>query len=166
MLYLDLFRALDEHQVRYLLVGGLAMNLHGVPRMTMDVDLVLTMDEDNLDRFIGCAGAIGLTPLAPVPIAALKDPAQRRHWIEQKNMIAFGLQNRAARVPVMVDILIAPCIDVQAAFARAVTRDMGGISLCVAAIEDMIQLKEGTGRAQDESDIEHLKRVRDRYRDQ
>jgi hypothetical protein len=40
MFYLDLFRSLNDHQVRYLLVGGLAMNLHGVPRMTMDVNLV------------------------------------------------------------------------------------------------------------------------------
>ena len=39
MFYLDLFRALDKHRVNYVLVGGLAMNLHGVPRMTMDVDL-------------------------------------------------------------------------------------------------------------------------------
>jgi hypothetical protein len=29
--------------------------LHGVPRMTMDVDLVLVMNEGNLDRFIACA---------------------------------------------------------------------------------------------------------------
>ncbi len=40
MFYLDLFKALEKHKVRYLLVGGLAMNLHGVPRATMDVDLV------------------------------------------------------------------------------------------------------------------------------
>lgn len=32
MFYLDLFQRLEEQQVRYLLVGGLAMNLHGVPR--------------------------------------------------------------------------------------------------------------------------------------
>jgi hypothetical protein len=121
------------------------------------------MDEGNLDRFIGCASAIGLTPLALVPITALKDPTQRRLWTEQKNMIAFGLQNNAARVPIMVDILIAPCIDVQAAFARAVIREMGGISLSLAAVEDMIQLKEGTGRAQGESDIEHLERVQGQH---
>jgi hypothetical protein len=48
MFYLDLFRCLHEHDVRYLLVGGLAMNLHGVPRMTMDVDLILAMDDANL----------------------------------------------------------------------------------------------------------------------
>ena len=96
MIYLDIFRALDEHRVDYLLVGGLAMNLHGVPRMTMDVDLVLLMDDQNLDRFIACAGQLNLSPCAPVPIAALKNPEQRKTWLEQKHMIAFGLQNTLA----------------------------------------------------------------------
>jgi hypothetical protein len=36
MFYLDIFKALEKHRVRYLLIGGLAMNLHGVPRMTME----------------------------------------------------------------------------------------------------------------------------------
>lgn len=51
MFYLEVFRALEEHKVRYLLVGGLAMNLHGVPRMTMDIDLVIALDTKNLERF-------------------------------------------------------------------------------------------------------------------
>lgn len=162
MLYLDLFRALDEHKVRYLLVGGLAMNLHGVPRMTMDVDLVLAMDDDNLDRFIACAETIGLSPVAPVPLQSLKDADQRQAWVVQKQLIAFALQNRQARIPVMVDVLIAPPIDIEAAFSRAIIRSVGDMPLTIAAIEDMIHLKTGTGRAQDESDIEHLERLRER----
>lgn len=66
------------------------MNLHGVPRMTMDVDLVLAMEDAYLDAFLACARALGLKPQAPVPIEALKDPAQRRQWIETKNVIAFA----------------------------------------------------------------------------
>lgn len=162
MIYLDIFRALHDHQVAYLLVGGLAMNLHGVPRMTMDVDLVLAMDAGNLDRFIGCANSLNLTPSVPVALATLKDPAQRRIWFEQKHMLAFGLQNNHARVPVMVDVLIAPAIDIEQAFARSLTRDLNGLPITLASIEDMIALKTGTGRAQDESDIEHLERIRDR----
>lgn len=160
MIYLDLFRALQEHQVRYLLVGGLAMNLHGVPRMTMDVDLLLVMNDDNLDRFIECAETLHLSPSAPVAITALKDPAQRRFWVEQKHMIAFGLQNAEARVPIMVDVLIAPPVDIEQAWQRAATRDLGDIKVRLASVEDLIALKQGTGRAQDQSDIEHLERIR------
>jgi len=160
MIYLDLFRTLHEHQVRYLLVGGLAMNLHGVPRMTMDVDLVLVMDDANLDRFIACAESLNLAPTAPVALKALKDPVQRQNWQEQTHMIAFGLQNREARIPTMVDVLIAPAIDIDQAFSRAVIRDLDGLPVTLAGIDDMIALKQGTGRLQDESDIEHLERIR------
>lgn len=162
MLYVELFRALADHQVRYLLVGGLAMNLHGVPRMTMDVDLILAMDEENLDHFITCAKTLGLSPVAPVSLNALKDAKLRQQWVEEKHLIAFGLQNNAARIPILVDILIAPNIDIQAAFQRAIIRNLDGVPLTLASVEDMTRLKSGTGRAQDESDIEHLERLRDR----
>ena len=160
MIYLDLFQALHDHKVRYLLVGGLAMNLHGVPRMTMDVDLVLLMDEENLDHFISCAQKLNLEPVAPVKLSAIKDPEQRRIWREQKHMIAFGLQNNQASIPTMVDILIAPALDIANAFSRAIIRDLNGLPVSLAAIDDMITLKSGTGRQQDESDIEHLERIR------
>jgi hypothetical protein len=161
MFYLDLFRALNDHQVRYLLVGGLAMNLHGVPRMTMDVDLVLAMDEGNLDRFIGCASAIGLTPLAPVSMTALKDVEQRRQWVEQKHMVAFALVPASPGAPT-VDILIAPPIDIADALERGLHRHLSEVPVSLAAIEDMIALKSAAGRRQDHDDIEHLERLRDR----
>ncbi|MBK9521494.1 MAG: nucleotidyl transferase AbiEii/AbiGii toxin family protein [Rhodocyclaceae bacterium] len=161
MLYLDLFAALHDYKVRYILVGGLAMNLHGVPRMTMDVDIVLAMDNANLDLFIECARAMKLSPVAPVDLGDLKDPNKRRDWFEHKHMIAFGLQNTVTRPPTMVDVLVAPQIDIAVAFSRAIATQVGNTVVQLASIEDMIQLKTATGRAQDQSDIEHLERLRD-----
>lgn len=158
MFYLDLFRCLQEHQVRYLLVGGLAMNLHGVPRMTMDVDIVLALDDANLDAFIGCARRLGLTPQAPVPLETLKDPEQRLAWIEQKRMIAFAL-NAPDRSGATVDILIKHPLQMESALAAAVVRDVDGVRVPLCGIEDMIKLKSGTGRQQDEADVEHLRRI-------
>ena len=160
MIYLDLFQTLHEHKVRYLLVGGLAMNLHGVPRMTMDVDIILAMDEENLDRFIACANALALSPVAPVKLSDLKNPAQRQEWFEKKRMLAFGLQNTGGRIPVIVDVLIAPPINIEHAFTQAVLRNVGDTPISLACINDMIALKTDTGRSQDESDIEHLERLR------
>lgn len=160
MFYLDLFRALQLHRVDYLLVGGLAMNLHGVPRMTMDVDLVLAMDDANLDRFIACAQSIGLQPVAPVKLHSLKDPAERRSWVESKHMIAFALRAPVGYAPT-VNILIAPPIDIAQAIARSVQKQVGDVPLRLASIEDMIALKTAAGRRQDHDDIAHLKRLAD-----
>lgn len=159
MFYLDLFRCLHERGVRYLLVGGLAMNLHGVPRMTMDVDLILAMDDANLDAFLACARSLALKPQAPVPIEALKDPAQRREWIETRNLIAFAL-NAPGPAGTTVDILVRHALDIETALVAASTRDVDGVPVRLCAIEDMITLKEGTGRRQDAADIEHLRRIR------
>ena len=111
---------------------------------------------------LACAGELELTPTAPVTLSSLKDPEQRKNWREQKHMIAFGLQNTRARIPVMVDVLIAPPLDIEQALARAVERDVDGLSIKLAAVDDMIALKQGTGRLQDISDIEHLERLRGR----
>jgi hypothetical protein len=158
MFYVDLFRCLHERRVRYLLVGGLAMNLHGVPRMTMDVDLILAMDDANLDAFLACAHALALKPQAPVPIEALKDPAQRQQWIASRNLVAFAL---AAPGPAgtTVDILLRHALDIEEALRAAATRVVDGVPVRLCAIEDMIVLKQGTGRRQDASDVEHLRRI-------
>lgn len=159
MFYLDLFRALNDHQVRYLVVGGLAMNLHGVPRMTMDIDLVLAMDEENLDRFIACAEQMKLAPVAPVNLVDLKNPQQRKQWAEEKHMVAFGLQAPAAGAP-LLDILITPAIDVESALQRAVIQTVQEATICIAAVDDLIALKQAARRHQDMDDIQHLERLR------
>lgn len=46
----ELLRSLSEGQVQYVLVGGLAVQLHGFMRSTFDVDLVLAMNDENLAR--------------------------------------------------------------------------------------------------------------------
>jgi len=159
MFYLDLFHALDQHGVDYLLIGGLAMNLHGVPRMTMDVDIVLALDGENLTRFIACATELGLTPQAPVPLAALADPAQRREWIETKKLIAFALNSTVAGTPTL-DVLLVHPLDVAQSLGRAEVRAVDGIPVRLAAIEDMIRLKQAAGRRQDLDDIANLQRLR------
>lgn len=158
MFYLDLFSAFERHRVRYLLVGGLAMNLHGVPRTTMDIDLVIALDDRNKESFVAVCTELRLRPVAPVTLAELFDAAKRREWMVNKNMVAFGLKPPDARGPT-VDVLIEPALDLEAAFARALWRDLGAVRVALASVEDLIRLKENTGRAQDQSDIEHLRRI-------
>lgn len=159
MFYVDLFRCLHTHEVRYLLAGGLAMNLHGVPRMTMDVDLVLALDDSNIDGFQRCAQELGLKPQAPVALESLKDSDQRRSWIEEKHLIAFGLASGRPGTPT-VDILLKHELDLAAAFERALVQTVEGAPITIASIEDMIALKTNTGRRQDQDDVEHLLRLR------
>jgi hypothetical protein len=156
MFYLDLFRSLEQHRVRYLLVGGLAVNLYGVPRMTMDVDVVLALDSANLQEFLAVARELKLKPALPVALEELLDPVKRSEWVERRNMVAFSLCSGEKNIPA-VDVLIGVDLPFEQAYSRREVRDLAGIGVSLAAVDDLIALKEQAGRAQDISDIEHLK---------
>jgi hypothetical protein len=157
MFYLNLFKALKTHDIDYLLVGGLAMNLHGVPRMTMDVDLVIALDSNNIAKLANCAKELGLYPNVPVRLEDLADAAKREALFEEKNLIALSLISNTPATPV-VDIVIHHPLNFQQAFAKAIQRDISGTPVMLASIDDMITLKKAAGRAQDLSDIIHLER--------
>lgn len=159
MFYLDLFRVLQEEQVDYVVVEGLAINLHGVERATMDVDLVLAMDERNLRRFLNAAKRLGLTPSVPVPLDALCDAKQVDTWTREKNLIVFPLRSLSPVTPT-VDIVVRPAIPFDRMYRNRVEKDLGGVRLNLACIDDLIALKTGTGRKQDASDIEALRIAR------
>jgi len=158
MFYLDLFRALQEQKVRYLVVGGVAVNLHGIGRLTVDVDLMLALDAQNLERFVSVARRFPLKPVMPVELEDFADAAKVNEWIEKKGMLAFALRSADPATPT-VDILVKPVIPFEEAWARRVQRAVETVAIPVAAIEDIIRLKTGTGRQKDEADIKALRQL-------
>lgn len=46
--YLGIFKELNAKGIRCIVVGGMAVNLHGIPRMTYDIDLLLDIDDRNI----------------------------------------------------------------------------------------------------------------------
>lgn len=158
MFYVEFFKALHDEGVRYVLVGGIAVNLHGVERATADVDLLMALDGDNLGRFHRVAKRFAMTPVVPVTLDDFADAAKVDSWIREKGMIAFALRT-ADKLDPTVDILVQPVVAFKDAYGRAIVKDLGGFPVRVAAIEDMIRLKSGTGRQKDQADIEALRRV-------
>jgi hypothetical protein len=157
--YLDLFKALESDRVRYLVAGGLAVNLHGVARLTMDVDLLIALDAANLGRFVNAASRLSLRPMVPVPLADLADEAKVRSWVVDKRMLAFALRPPAPSDP-MVDLLVQTPVPFESAYARRVEKVVAGVTVPIASIEDLITMKSGTGRAKDASDIAALQALR------
>jgi hypothetical protein len=159
MFYLDLFRALEEERVEYVVVGGLAINLHGVERATMDVDLVLAMDDGNLRRFLNAATKLKLKPSLPVSIESLCNATQLDAWVRERHPIAFSLQPASPNVPT-VDIILRPAVPFEQMYRNRIEKDVGDVRLSLASIDDLISLKTGTGRKRDASDVEALKIAR------
>ncbi|NBR63922.1 MAG: hypothetical protein EBT77_06410, partial [Verrucomicrobia bacterium] len=75
--------------VDFILGGGVACVLHGVERITMDVDVAIHMDSANWGRLIGVMNKMGLLPRAPVRPETLIDPKVRQAMVEEKQALVF-----------------------------------------------------------------------------
>lgn len=155
----ELLQALTDEQVHYVLVGGLAVQLHGFLRSTFDIDLVLAMNDENLGRFIDVARRHGLTPGIPVPIESLRDAGQIERWHREKGMLAFSLREPQAGGAV-VDVIVRPEVSFDRLIANAVAGDLFGRQVPIACIDDLLVMKRAANRPKDRLDIEGLEKIR------
>ena len=153
--------ALNAADVRYLIVGGLAVVAHGHVRFTADLDLVLDMAPENLHAAMGALDGLGYRPRAPVPIRDYADPSKREEWIRAKGLTVFSLWS-AAHAATEVDLFVtSPFADFAAAYARAARREISsGIAAPFVSLDDLVALKRAAGRPQDLADVEQLLAIR------
>lgn len=154
----NLIKTLADAGVDYVLVGGLAVTLHGYQRVTMDVDVVLAMEPDNLRRFIDCAKRADLRPVIPVPIDSLANPELIEQWHREKGMLAFALRG-PDMMATAIDVLVRPAVPFSDLKRDAVAIGIGPLTVPVASIEHLIVMKTGTGRGKDLIDIEELRKI-------
>ncbi len=152
--------ALNENQVQYLIVGGLAVVAHGYVRFTADVDILLSVETENLTRAVAALKLLGYRPRAPVDIDDFLDPSNRQQWAQEKNMTVFSLFSDI-HAATEIDLFLEPPIDFDAAYRRAVHQEVGqGIPATFCSLDDLIELKTLSGRPEDRADIEKLKQLR------
>jgi hypothetical protein len=153
-----IFSALEASGTRYLVVGGVAVVLHGHPRFTADLDLVISLDRANLSRGLRALEGLGYRPRAPVAFEEFLDPAVRRTWIEEKGMVVLALWS--PELPATeVDLFASEPFAFEAAYARALRADLGTTTVSVASLSDLIELKRRTGRGQDLEDVRALEAI-------
>lgn len=155
----ELLQALSEGQVQYVLVGGVAVQLHGYMRSTFDIDLVLAMNDENLMRFIDVAKRFGLTPSIPVPIDSLRDAAQIEQWHQDKGMLAFALREPHVGGGV-VDVLVRPVVPFEQLQQNAVMGELSGWQVPIASIDDLLAMKRHANRDKDRLDIAALEKIK------
>ena len=90
-LFKRLFSSLARESVEYMVAGGIAVNLYGIERATADIDLVVSLEEGNLLRFMKVAKTLELKPRLPVTLDDFVDETIRRNWILSKGMMVFSL---------------------------------------------------------------------------
>jgi predicted nucleotidyltransferase len=153
-----LFKALNDAGVRYVVVGGLAVVLHGHARLTVDVDLVVDLDEDQALRAIDALVGIGLRPRVPVNPRDFADPAVREGWIRDRGMEVFSMHDPSNPMRA-VDLFVDHPIPFEELWSHSNEFELRDTTVRVASIPDLIHMKRLAGRSQDQADIEKLEAI-------
>lgn len=136
----------------------MAVNLHGVPRATYDIDLLLYLEDKNLDKFLSLVKTWGFKPRVPVDIMDFAQKEKREEWIKHKNMKAFNLVNPDWAIR-EIDIIIDTPVDYRKALKKVKYIRLYDVDIPTIAATDLILMKSSSDRQQDRDDIRHLKKA-------
>lgn len=152
-------KALNDAGVRYLVVGGLAVNAHGFSRLTRDVDLVIDLEKTNITRGLNTLIAIGYQLAIPVRVEEFAEAQNRELWRGEKGMIVLKLwSDKHRRTP--IDVFVYEPFDFRAELARAPHFEVApGVSVPVVSLPTLLAMKREAGRPQDMTDIVELTRI-------
>ncbi|MEA2344275.1 MAG: hypothetical protein QOF63_2444 [Thermoanaerobaculia bacterium] len=152
------FRLLNDHDIRYVIVGGIAVVLHGSPRLTADLDIIIDLEPVQARTAIEVLQRAGFVAEVPVDIRQFADETVRRSWIVDKHMKALSLHD-GEMPPTVIDLLAESPIAFEELYGRAKLVSVDDMTLRVAAIPDLIALKRLSGRPEDLRDIEELEKI-------
>jgi hypothetical protein len=155
MFYEDVFKTLQERNIRYAVAGGVALVLHGVVRLTADLDLIVYLEQENLKRFVQVMNDLGYRPRVPVRPEDFLDPANRESWKREKGMEVFSFFKQDQSMS-LIDVFIDEKIPFDEIKREMVHVSAKGITIPVVSIPHLKRLKKAAGRPQDIADIEAL----------
>lgn len=157
-------QALEDAGVRFLVAGGVAVNLHGYTRMTQDLDLVVELSAENAGAAMRTLARLGYRPTVPVDIDKFADPEQRRDWIEKKHMQVFCLVSDTYP-DTTVDVFVTEPFAFEEEYQRADVYSIhSGVTARTVRPETLIAMKRLAGRDRDRDDIQHLQWIIDERR--
>ena len=136
----DVFRSFQRHDVKYVVIGGIASVLHGVPRATFDLDILIEASPENAERLLAALTDAGFG-------SATMTDAQE---VVAHEITVF---NDRVRIDVQTH---TPGLDFQAAGRRAKTITYQGQDFFIVSREDLIASKRAAGREIDLNDIRLL----------
>ena len=149
--------ALRDSEVRYLIVGGLAVAAHGHGRATFDIDLVVQLQPENVRRAIIALESLGYRPTLPVPAHQFADTQLRQAWIRDKNMVVFQLHSDG-HPETRIDLFVNEPFDFNNEYDQALIGEIQpGLQVRFVRLASLIRMKETAGREKDLEDIRQLK---------
>jgi hypothetical protein len=137
----EFIQLLNDNRVRYLVVGGYAVALHGYPRYTRDIDIWVELSEENATHIVEALEQFGFASLG------LKES----DFLVKEQVIQLGYApNRIDIITTLSGITFAECYD------KRVPVEIDGVKINFIDLDSLRKNKKATGRLQDMADLENL----------
>lgn len=150
----ELLLVLTRSNVRFVLIGGLAAQIHGSPSLTFDVDVCFDLDRDNLDRLaVALVDLVAIRREMPEGVSAPIDARALREGD------VFTLRTRLGDLDLLAHP--APAFDYGSLATHAIRADIDGVEVLVASLDDLMAMKRAAGRPKDRIELEVLGALRE-----
>jgi hypothetical protein len=137
----EFIELLNKHKVRYLLIGGYAVALHGHPRYTKDLDVWIWMDNTNATNLLTALKDFGF---ASIPLAP-------EDFLKPDQIVQLGYP------PNRIDLMTSPKgVDFDTCYASREKIEIEGLTVNLIDLKNLKINKKATGRHQDLADLENL----------
>ena len=128
--------------------------------MTGDLDIILTLSNENILKFISVCKTLSLIPRLPVEIEDFADEKKRSEWVKEKNMKVFSVYNPENPLE-HVDVKIDFEENISGYISNSQKIMADDINIYIVSIDDLITLKKEAGRDRDLVDIRALERIKE-----
>jgi hypothetical protein len=150
----EILRALAEHEVDFVVVGGIAVQAHGYIRGTADVDIVPRPSLLNLSRLGEALADLDAQHLRAVPRLNVTDPQLL------KRAPLIPLLTRTGRLDLIdIEHLAGAPASYDELRSRALVVGLEDVAIAVAGLDDLLRMKRTAARPQDLTDIAALTRT-------
>jgi predicted nucleotidyltransferase len=137
----EFIRLLNNNEVKYLVVGGYAVGIHGHPRYTGDLDIWLLPDKHNVFKILKSLDEFGFGSLD----------------ITENDLMKEGTVIQLGQPPLRIDLLNSiDGVSFNECYPNKKTVTIDGLEVNFIGYNDLIKNKKATGRHQDLGDIENL----------
>ncbi|MEO5717681.1 MAG: hypothetical protein ABIR29_03815 [Chthoniobacterales bacterium] len=156
----EIIFALSDAGVEFILGGGVAAVLHGVERVTLDVDVALDMQPRNLENFLGVMTQLGLQPRVPVSARDLLSPEAVRRMIEEKQAMVFSFIDPDKPLR-HVDVFLTEKLSFGAMKSDAMPVTIGARTFRIVGLEQLLRIKQSIQPPRDKDifDIKALEKL-------
>lgn len=139
--FIEFIRLLNEHEVRYLLVGGYAVGIYGYPRPTADMDIWISNSPENAGRVVAALKRFGFT--SPDFSPALFEG--------EKNIVQMGVAPLKLEIITFID-----GVGFDECYLEKEVKEIGGLSVSIISLNHLKVNKKASGRLKDLNDLENL----------